>query len=373
MTKQMGRRQALRRFLLSDGAASLVAAVVTILLGLLVGLVVLLIVEPTVAPEAFKMLVTGAFGTIGVLPGMGRALYYGITYILVGLAVGFVFKTGVFNIGVVGQYLMGVFAAICVGILWEPAFGSWTWLPAILAGALFGAVWGALQGTLMALKNVNAIVCGIMMNYIGLFLVHMILESDARLFVRGRSWTEDIPMNSLMPRGGLDNLFGATTSANVGIFIAVAVCIAAWLVLKKTTFGYELKAVGFNPDASKYAGINVKKIMIIGMLMAGLFAGLGGAMTQLGNLGNRYIVVDTLPAQGFTGISVALIANSNPVAIIFSGLLIAFFSVGGQAMQSLGLEPEFVTIITSVIIYFCSFSFVFKRLYLKLAGRAGRE
>ncbi|MDR1247467.1 MAG: ABC transporter permease [Clostridiales Family XIII bacterium] len=361
------------RFLTSESAGSLIAAVITIIIGLLLGLLILLIIAPTIALPAFRMLLTGGFGKIGVLSGIGRVLYYAVPLIMCGLAVGFTLKTGVFNIGVAGQYVMGLFAGLYVGISCAGIFGSFTWLAAIIAGAAAGGAWGFIQGVLQAFFNLNAIICGIMMNYTGLFLVSMIVENSKGVYVRGRGWTEIVPDAAVIPRAGLNNLFGNSTAANLSIFICIALCIFAWFILKKTTLGYRMKAVGLNAGAARYAGISVRKSILVGMLLAGAFAGLGGAMNHLGASGTRYAITDALPSQGFAGISVALIASSNPLGIIISGIFIAFLEVGGVGMQSFGLDPDLVDVITSVIIYFCAFSFVFKYLYFKLAARLRRS
>jgi len=351
----------------TTGLTTFLAAVITVVIGLLVGLIVLLFVQPALAFDGFRMLITGGFGTIGVVSGIGRVFYYAVPLIMCGLAVGFALKTNVFNIGVAGQYMWGMTAALFVGVYGDGMFGSTgAWIIAVLAGAAAGAFWGFLQGLLQAFFRIHAIVCGIMMNYVAVFLANMIMESSREVYVRGRGWTEMVPDEFVLPRAGFDVLLGKNSGANGGILICIALCIIAWFILKKTTLGYELKAVGYNDEASRYAGVNIRKSIIISMTISGAFAGLGGAMNHLGASGTRYLITDSLPSQGFQGISVALIAASNPVGIIFSGLLIAFFSVGGVSMQSLGLEPQLVDVVTSTIIYCCAFSLAIRYLLKKL-------
>ena len=360
----------------SDRTTSLVAAIITVGIGLLAGLIVLLFVSPQVGLKGFQMLVTGGFGTIGVVTGLGRVLYYSVPLIMCGLAVGFTLRANIFNIGVAGQYMLGMTAALFVGIYTEGHLGPFSWLVAICAGAGAGAIWGCLQGVLQAFLKINAIVCGIMLNYIAVFFANMMMENSREVYIRGRGWTEMVSDDYVIPRGGFDHLFGKNTTANSGIIICVGLCILAWWILKKTTLGYEIKAVGHNAEASRYAGISTRKATIISMTISGAFAGLGGAMNHLGASGTRYLIVDSLPSQGFTGISVALIAAANPIAIIFSGLLIAFFSVGGVSMQGLGLDPQMVDIITSVIIYCCAFSMFIRyliRRQIKRISKRGEE
>ena len=357
------------KFLTPDttGLTSFLAAVMTVGIGLLVGFLVLFISMPEMGVAGFKMLVTGGFGSIGFVSGFGRVLYYAVPLIMCGLAVGFALKTNVFNIGVAGQYMWGLTASLFVGVYCQGMFGTTgAWIIAVLAGAGAGAFWGFLQGLLQAFFRIHAIVCGIMMNYVAIFLANMIMESSREVYIRGRGWTQTVSDEFVIPRAGFDVLLGKNSGANGAIFICIGLCIVAWFILKKTTLGYELRAVGYNDEASRYAGVNIKKSIIISMTISGAFAGLGGAMNHLGASGTRYLIVDSLPSQGFTGISVALIAASNPLGIIFSGLLIAFFSVGGVSMQSLGLEPQLVDVVTSTIIYCCAFSLLFRYLLKRL-------
>jgi len=353
----------------TDRATSIISALITIAIGLLIGLIVLLFVAPDKAASGFQMLVTGGFGKIGVISGIGRVMYYAVPLIMCGLAVGFTLKTNIFNIGVAGQYMMGLTAALFTGIYGAGYFGPFAWVVGILAGAGAGALWGFIQGLLQAYFRINAIVCGIMLNYVGIFLLNMIMENSKEVYVRGRGWTQMVSDEFVLPKGGFDQILGKNTTANAGIIICIALCILAWWIMKKTTLGYELKAVGYNDEASKYAGISSRRAIIVSMTISGAFAGLAGSMNHLGASGTRYMITDSLPSQGFTGISVALIAASNPIGIIFSGLLIAFFSVGGVNMQSLGLDPQLVDVITSVIIYCCAFGLFIRHLLNKAFKR----
>lgn len=356
-------------FLKSERTIAFIAAVITVLIGLLVGFFILLFVAPEKAVLGMQILTSGGFGRIGVISGIGRVLYYAVPLIMCGLSVGFSLRANIFNIGVAGQYMMGMSAAIFVGIYGAGSFGSFSWVIAILAGGAAGAAWGLIQGLLQAYFRINAIICGIMLNYVGVYLANMLMMSSQRIYVQGNGWTQTVPDAFVLPKSGFDLLLGANTNANVGIIICIILCIVTWWILKKTTLGYEIKAVGLNNDASLYAGISTPKTIIVSMTISGAFAGFGGAMNQLGASGTRYMVSDNLPAQGMTGISVALIAASNPIGIIVSGLLIAFFQVGGVNMSSLGLDPQFVSVITSVIIYCCAFSLIIRYLLKKLFNR----
>ncbi len=349
-----------------EGYASLIAAFLTIILGLCISFILLLIFEKEIALDAFRVMITGSFETIGAQKGIARVLFYATPLMLTGLSFGFTLKAGVFNIGVAGQFVIGLLVSVIVSIRCTGMFGDFLWLVAILCGTCAGAAWGMLQGALQAFFNIHPIVCGIMMNYIGLFLITAVCEADPQVYAKGRGWTEVVPPEAIMPDGGLDQIFGKTSAVNIGLFFAVLLCFLAFFLLKKTTFGYEIKAVGFNPYASQYAGISIKRTIIMTMLFAGLFAGLGGGIQHLSAADTHYAITDALPQQGFTGVSIALIAAGNPIGVIFAAIFVAFIQVGGLGMQAYGLQPDFVNIITSLIIYFCAFSFVFKHWYSKL-------
>jgi len=364
-----GAEKKFMKFLQAEGFSSLVAALFTIVLGMLISFIILLVFEKGVALDAFRVMITGSFGTIGVQKGMARVLFYAAPLMLTGLSFGFTLKAGVFNIGVAGQFIVGLLTSVIVAIRCDGLFGDYLWVVAVLSGMAVGAGWGAFQGFLQGYFNIHPIVCGIMLNYIGLFTITAICEADPLVYAKGRGWTEVVPLEAIIPDGGMSSIFGKTSAVNIGLWFAILLCIMAYFILKKTTFGYEIKAVGNNANASRYAGVSVRRTVIMTMMLAGLFAGLGGAIQHLSAADTHYAITDAMPAQGFTGVSIALIATGNPIAIIFAAIFIAFLQVGGLGMQAYGLQPDFVNVITSLIIYFCAFSFVFKHLYNKLVKK----
>ena len=223
------------------------SSVFAIVIGLLVGLVVLLLCNPSQALPGFATILTGAL-THG-MKGVGQVFYYATPIILTGLSVGFAFKTGVFNIGTPGQFLVGAFGAVYVGILWDK-LGGVHWVVALLASVIMGALWGLIPGILKAYFNVNVVISCIMMNYIGLFAVNWTVKSYKPLFNTMRNESKNVAATAQIPKMGLDKLFPGS-SVNGGILIAILVVILIYILLNKTTFGYELKAVGYSPDAGK--------------------------------------------------------------------------------------------------------------------------
>ena len=165
---------------------------------------------------------------------------------------------------------------------------------------------------------------------------------------------------SLIPDFGLNKLF-QTNSTTIAIFLAAAVAVLIWVVLNKTTFGYELKAVGLNKNAARYAGINEKKNIILSMAIAGALAGFGAGLFYLSNVSQWNPLNSTsLPGMGFNGISVALLASSNPIGTVFSALFISHISVGGSFLSTKFYPTEISDLISGIIIYLCAFSMLFR-------------
>ncbi|MDD2283615.1 MAG: ABC transporter permease [Eubacteriales bacterium] len=344
---------------------SFLSSVIAIVIGLLFGLVILLISNPAQAMGGFSTILTGAFRD---MRSIGRVMYFATPIILTGLSVGFAFKTGLFNIGASGQFILGAFGAVIVGIK-LPQLGSVHWVVALLAAAILGGLWALLPGILKAYANVHEVISSIMMNYIGMYLVNYLVLNT--VYDRLRNQSMGVAKSAVIPKMGLDRIF-PRSNVNAGFFIAILAVIVIYIILNRTSFGFELKAVGYNRDASKYAGINEKRSIILSMVIAGALAGLGGGLLYLAGTGKYIEVVDILAAEGFTGISVALLGLSNPIGILFAGLFIGYITVGGDYMQLYDFAPEIIDIIVASIIYFSAFSLIVKnvidRRRMKLGG-----
>lgn len=337
------------------------SSVFAIIIGLLVGFLILLICNPGQALPGFATILTGAF-THGA-KGVGQIFYYSTTIILTGLSVGFAFKTGLFNIGASGQFIVGGFGAVYVGVMCKN-LGSIHWVVALLAGVLFGALWGLVPGLLKACFNVNEVIASIMMNYIGMYAVNWFVKSYKPIFNNIRNESKPVLSTANIPKMGLDKLF-PDSSINGGFLLAVAAVIVIYVILDKTTFGYELKAVGYNRDASRYAGINEKKSIILSMVIAGAISGLAGACLYLAGTGKHIEIVDTIADEGFTGISVALLGLCHPIGILFAGIFIAYLTAGGFYLQLFEFSTEIIDIIVAIIIYFSAFALIVKLLIQK--------
>ncbi len=347
-----------------QGIQNALASVIAIVIGMLVGFLILLVSNPAKAVTGFIAIATGGLAD---MKQVGQVLYYATPLIMTGLSVGFAKKTGLFNIGGPGQFIMGSFAAVYVGVRWTFLPPGLHCLVALLAAVLAGGLWGAVPGILKAYYNINEVIACIMMNYIGMSMSNLLIRRT--VFDVKTNLSLRPAASAVLPKLGFDKIFvaGATpSSVNSGILIAILMGVLVWIVLEKTKFGFEVKACGYNRDAAKYAGINEKKNIMLSMIIAGALCGLGGALLYLAGAGTGIPVIDVLAVQGFNGIPVALLGMSNPIAIIFTGIFMSYLTVGGLAMQLYGFVSQIVDIITSVIIYFAAFALFFSQIIAKI-------
>lgn len=339
----------------------LISSVFAVIIGLLVGFIVLLISNPSQAVGGFMTILTGGFSE--GMRSIGQVLYYATPIICTGLSVGFAFKTGLFNIGASGQFIIGALAAIIVGITC-PFLGSFQWVVALLAAIVAGGLWALIPGILKAFVNINEVIACIMTNYIGMYLVNWIIKGSPVLFNQMENRSNAVAETAIIPKAGLDQIF-VGSYVNFGFVIAVIAAILMYIVLNKTTFGFELKAVGFNRNASKYAGINEKKSIMLSMMISGALSGLGGGLFYLAGSGKFIEIVDELASAGFDGISVALLGLSHPIGILIAAIFIAYIQQGGFYLQLFEFSNEIIDIIIAVIIYFSAFSMIVRTFLMK--------
>ncbi len=310
---------------------------------------------------------------LGGFSRLGDLFYFATPILMTGLAVGFAFKMGLFNIGASGQYTMGMFFALYVGFMWDIPDNT-RWLVSVIAGLAGGLLWGLIPGIFKALLNVNEVITSIMFNYIGMYLVDMLIQSNSTMYISSKTRTAYLPEAAQLPSLGITN-----SSVNISIFIAIAIAVILYVVLNKTTFGYELKATGYNRHASLYAGMNSKRNVILTMTIAGGLAGLGGAFailapSTIAGSSMTYEPVNVIAANGFNGIAVALLGNSSPIGIIFSALFISHIQRGGTLASLYGYKPEIIDVVIAVIIYFSAFAMIMKAAVSKLIkGRYDRK
>lgn len=333
------------------GFSSFTSALMAIFLGLIFGFLVMLVAKPENAIAGFRYIIFGGLSRIG------DVFYFATPLIMTGLSVGFAFKMGLFNIGASGQYTMGMFFALFVGFMWDLPSGI-HWVVAILAGMVGGMIWGFIPGIFKAMLNVNEVITAIMFNYIGMYLVDMTIQGNSDMYVSNMTRTKYLSAGVQIPSLGIQG-----SNVNLGIIFAIIIGIILYVVLQKTTFGYELKATGFNKNAAEYAGMKGKTNIIITMVIAGGLAGLGGAFailapSAIAGSSMTYEPVNIIATAGFNGIAVALLGNSHPIGIILSSIFISHIQRGGTLASLVGYKPEIIDVVIAVIIYFSAFAMI---------------
>jgi len=350
----------------SHGLRSVLASIISILIGLIFGFFLLLVLKPERAAWGIGKIIGSSLSDI---KRFARVLYFAAPILMTGLAVGVAFKTGLFNIGATGQYTMGGFFALYTAIVW-----GWPWYLALIAAFIGGGIWGAIPGLFKAFFNVHEVISSIMCNWIGLYLVNLMAINTPKMldpYVGNRTvLLSGANPKGIIPKWGLDQAFNSNFM-NISIFLAILVAVVMFIVINRTTFGYELKACGFNRFAGLNMGIDAKRSIVLSMVIAGALAGFGGGLYFLSGIG-QYLIEANLLAAGFNGISVALLGASNPLGIIFSALFISYIQVGGDALQPV-FAKETIDVIIAVIIYMSAFSLIVKSIIAALFKRIGQR
>ena len=405
-------------FLDKAGVRSVLASLVAILVGMLAGGVIILIVgltNPSLgikgAWEGIRLVVAGLFATGRDTSGgltfgfnsasFGNMLFRAVPLIMTGLSVALGNKAGLFNIGAPGQYLAGTAASLFVALsLPTNVFPAWlVWIIALLVGMMAGACWGAIPGFLKAYLNINEVLACIMTNWIAANAVTWVFDgSNLKNVLEGTksgyiyktsTILNDVVIDGVrstvganIPEGaqlvasrggvatgkmGLDAIFSGS-QVNGGILVAILIAIIIYIMLSKTTLGYQLKACGANRYAARYAGIQDKRNIVLTMAMAGALAAAGGALYYLsGNTEFFWNTYQSLPAEGFNGIPVALLAINNPLGVVFSAIFMSMLQICGQKLTELTAYNEYITnVIIAVIVYLSAFMLVIKMWIGKL-------
>ena len=381
----------MKKLLENKTSRSIIASLLSILIGLVFGALLIFLVglfDPKVslqgAAEGVRLVLFGVFSTgrdtsnaltFGFNPvSMGNLFFRAMPLILTGLSVALAFKTGLFNIGAPGQYLAGTCATLFIALsIPTTVLPPWlVWLLAFLGGMLAGALWGAIPGALKALLNINEVIACIMTNWIAANLVTWAFDvSNLKNVAEGTKtgYVYKTTFNNVATsKMGLDKLFPGS-QINGGIVIAILIAIGVYILINKTTFGFQLKACGANRHAARYAGIKDKRNIVLSMALAGSLAGAAGSLYYLsGNTEFFWSTYQSLPAVGFNGIAVALLAMNNPIGVIFSGCFMSMLAISGMQLTYLTAFNEYITdVIIAVIVYLSAFSLI---IQLWLAGRS---
>lgn len=353
---------------MQNNKGALKISLIAIGLGILVGIIILVVsgYNPlTLLDSLLRGLIGSTTANITKinLRNTGEFIVAALPIILTGLSVAFAFKTGLFNIGAEGQVMVGACASIVVAIL-IPMPQVIHAIVAIIAGAIAGALWGFIPGFLKSRFNVHEVVVCIMLNYFGLYLSNYILKLLPGSNV---SKTETIPTTASLSSDFLSSITNYSR-LNWGIIVVVIGVVLYWFILNKTSFGFSLRATGFNKNAAKYAGMKVKRNIIYSMMIAGAFSGLAGAIISLGVF-NSGRVLNAFENYGFDGIAVAFVGAFNAVGIVLAGLLFGLLNVVAPLMQSIGIPKEISQIISAVIVLFVAMQYGIKYVLNKISDR----
>ena len=354
--------------LASDTSKSIISAVICALVGILVGFIILLIINAEHAPKAISVILKNFMyyrNNGKKLYDLGQTLVKAVPLILCGIAVLFAYKTGMFNIGVAGQYCIGIGISLWCALAWHLP-----WFVCLVLAVVCAALWASIAGLLKAFCNVNEVIAGIMLNWISLYLVNVLMQNE-RVMNVGKSETYSIAATSpgsLLPTLGLGAFFHDNEYVSIAIPLTILVAILVNIILKDSVMGYGLRATGLNKHAAKYAGMQDKKNLILTMVVSGAIAGLAASLFYLTDV-QPWKTSSTVPAMGFNGIAVAFLGELNPIGVIFSGYFIQHITQGGSFIDTKYFNPQIADLISSIIIYSCAFMFLFKTQISKLLER----
>jgi len=309
---------------------------VAIIIALIIGGIIISVVggNPFLS---YAHIARASFGSIGVL---SDTIVKATPILLTGLACTVAFRMRIWNIGAEGQFIMGAFGAgvIVLAPILPAETSPWIFIPTMmLAGLLAGGIWGLIPGFLKAKLNVNEIITTLMMNYIAISWMNFFIF--AVWSEGGFQMSPKFPKNAWLPRildyaETLPQLRGLTT--HLGFIIGVAAAVILWLVIYRSRWGYEIRLIGDNPRAAKYAGINIARNVILVMMVSGGLAGLGGASEVTGVV-HRLQTSPLAAGYGFTGIIVAWLAKLNPLVVIIVSILFGALILAGREIQPSGI------------------------------------
>ena len=353
----------------------LIAVLAAFLIG---GLIVLAIGDNPFT--VYRLLISSAFGWFDAQgtftwDNWGYTLFYATPLIFTGLAVSLAFKCGLLNIGAEGQLYVGAFAAAWVGFTFS-GFPGWVLIPlAVIAAMLAGGVWGGIPGVLKARFGSHEVINTIMLNFVAVGLVSYLTQSRYKVAGDAILQTKMIAEQAHIARfSTLLSPFGIhfpeRIPLNVAFLLALLMCFLVWVFLWKTKWGYEIRAVGMNPLAAEYGGVNVQRQIVLAMALSGSLAGMVGVNEVLGY---RYRYYDGFsPGYGFAGIAVALLGRNHPVGVVLAAILFGALNRGGLFVDIFSdkVSKDLVQVLQGIIILFVAMEWLFRRLILRKAVSA---
>ena len=348
-----------KNLLKNPGFQSFLAALVCIIIGIFIGYLVLLAISPKDAFGGITAIMKNFLNYGGkkqaVMKYFGSTLVKTAPLVMCSLSILFAYKVGFFNIGAAGQYVAGA----AVSLFFALNF-NFHWSVCLVIAILAGAFWGAIPGILKAYRNVNEVISGIMLNWIGLYLANSLITivKDPKTPFSYKL-EEKNPLGKL-PSFGLEKLFSNNRYVTIAIPLAVIVAIIIWVILETTKLGYELKATGANKNAAIYCGMNEKKNTVLTLAISGGLAGLGAAFNYLSGVEQWATTQTSVPGMGFNGIASAFLGGLSPIGAIFSSFFIQHITLGGGYLDKRVYCAQVSDLMSSIIIYLCGFALFFK-------------
>lgn len=308
--------------------------------------------------------------------------------VLTGLSAAFAFKTGLFNIGAEGQYIIATVVSTIVGLIFD--FPPIIQIPLVIfSGVIAGALLGGFVGILKAKFGIHEVITSIMLNWISLYVCNYV--SNLPVFHKPESngtypinksgismllydWKFSEQGRSFLKNNSLLNDIILKTDLNLNFLVAVVMAVLVWTIIYKTKIGFEMRAVGFNHHAAMNAGIKVNRNIVYSMLIAGALSGLAGALTISGTSTNSVQVLSVFENNGFNGLAVALIARSSPIGCIFAGLIFSALIYAGQSLQfKTGVPSEIINIMIGIIVFFVALTKIFPIIAEKFFMRSSEN
>ncbi len=349
---------------------SLLAALLCIVIGLLFGYIALLIISPKGATEAIITILKNYFTyptAAAARKYLGNTLVKAAPLLMCALSIQFCYQAGLFNIGAAGQYVAGAGAALfCALQLKLP------WIVCLLAALIAGGIFGIIVGVLKSYLNVNEVISGIMLNWIGLYTVNMLLSGVKETASPYTVQLASTNPGALLPSMGLEKLFSNNKYVTIAIPLSIIIAIILKIVLSKTVFGYEIKATGIAKDAAKYSGMKEKRNVIVTLFIGGALAGLGAAFLFLSGYEQWSVTQSSVPSMGFNGIAATFLGGLDPIGTIFASYFIQHITSGGSYLDKNIYPSQISDFISAIIIYLCGFVLFFK-LYLNNRIRISEE
>ena len=357
----------MRKVLKNEGVQAFLASVICILLGLLIGYIVLLFINPAGAGESILNVIKNFFTWSrpqSQVKQLGNTLAKTMPLILCSLSILFSYKVGLFNIGAAGQYVAGACASLYAALAW-----GWGWLPCMLLAIVAGALLAGITGLLKAYCNVNEVISGIMLNWIALYASNTILANVKETASPYTLYLDKTNPSSLLPTMGLHGLFNNNANVTIAVPLTILAAVIIWIVLSKSKLGYELKATGNNRNAAKYAGMAQNRNIIMTLAISGALAGLGAALLYQTGYMRWECTQSSVPSMGFNGIAAAFLGGLHPLGAIFSSFFIQHITDGGQYVNTNFYSSQISDVISSVIIYLCSFVLFIKLTMKKILAK----